>query len=66
MKWVEFTPMISIKGPKIAKFIEHHLIFHFGIPTQIVRDNGKKIKKEVSDLFKGYHIRISFLTPYNS
>lgn len=57
--------MISTKGPKIADFISHHIIDRFGIPAQIVTDNGKKFKnKEVLALCKAYHIRISFSTPY--
>lgn len=54
-------PMISIRGPKIAKFIEHHIIFHFRIFGQIITDNGKSFKnKEVLALCKGYHIQIVF------
>ena len=64
-KWVEDIPMISIKGPKIAKFISHHIIYRFSIPTQIITDNGKNFKnKEVLALCKAYHIWISFSTPY--
>lgn len=40
-KLVEAIPMISTKGPKIAEFIEHHIIYHFGISARIVIDNGK-------------------------
>lgn len=65
MKWVEAIPLISTNGPKIAKFIEHHLIYYFGILAQIVIDNGKNFKnKEVLALCKGYHIRINLSTPY--
>lgn len=57
--------MISTKGPKIAEFIEHHIICRFDILTQIVIDIGKNLKnKEVLGLCKGYHIRINFSTPY--
>jgi len=56
-KWVEEIPMISTKGMKIAKFIQNHIICHFGISDQIIIDNGKKIKnKEDQALCKGYHI----------
>jgi len=65
MKWVKAIPMISTKGPKIAEFILHLIICQFGIPTQIITDNGKKFKnKKVLALCKAYHIRISFSTPY--
>lgn len=57
--------MIPTKGPKIAKFIEHHIICRFGIPTQIVTNNGNNFKnKELLDLCKGYHIRINISTQY--
>jgi len=65
MKWVKFIPMISTKGPKIKECIEHHIIFHFRIPTQIIIDNGKNFKnKVVLTLCKGYHIRVRFSTSY--
>lgn len=64
-KWVEAIPMISTKGPKIVEFILHHLICQFGIPTQIIIDNGNNFKnKEVLALCKGYNIHISFSTRY--
>jgi len=64
-KWVEAIPMISMKGKKIPKFIENHIICHFGILAQIIIDNGKTFKnKEVQALCKGYHIRLSLSTPY--
>lgn len=64
-KWVEAIPMILIKGKNIIEFIEHHIIYRFKIPTQIIIDNIKNFKnKEVLALCKGYFIRISFLTPY--
>jgi len=44
MKWVQAIPMISTKGPKIDEFISHHIICRFGIPAQIVTDNGKNLK----------------------
>lgn len=61
--WVEVIPMISTKGPKIAKFIEHHIIYHFGILDQIIINNGNNFQnKEVLALCKWYHIWISFST----
>jgi len=64
-KWVETIPMNSTKGSKIKKFIEHHIIYCFRIPSQIITNNGKNFKnKEVLTLYKGYHIRISFSIPY--
>jgi len=64
-KWVEAMPIISKKEPKIAKFIENHIIYHFGIPAQIIIVNGKNFKnKEVLALYKVYHIQISLSMPY--
>jgi len=45
-KWVEAIPMISTKGMKIVEFIQKHIICYFGIPAQIIIDNGKKFKNK--------------------
>ena len=64
-KYVKAIPLILRKGLKIAEFIKHHIIFHFRIFSQIIIDNRNNFKnKEVLALCKGYHIRISFSTPY--
>jgi len=56
-KWVEAISMISTKRPKVVEFIQNHITYHFGIPTQIIIDNEKHFKnKEVQALCKEYHI----------
>lgn len=57
--------MYSTIGPCIVEFIENYIIYQFGIPTQIIIDNGKKFNnKYIKKLCEIYHIKKIFSTPY--
>ncbi|XP_020249430.1 uncharacterized protein LOC109826820 [Asparagus officinalis] len=39
-KWAEAVPLKEVKASDVVKFIKHHVVYRFGIPGQIVHDNG--------------------------
>ena len=39
-KWAEAIPLREVKASDVIKFVKHHVIYHFGVPRQIVHDNG--------------------------
>lgn len=64
-KWVEVEPLVSIIGPKIANFIDTHIIHRFGISHKIISDNGLCFKNQhVIALCNVYNIHHSFSTPH--
>lgn len=45
-KWAEAMPTLSNDGETAALFIFNHVIARFGIPKEIVTDNGTHFKKK--------------------
>jgi len=39
-KWAKIVPLKEVKTPNVIKFIKHHVLYHFGVPWQIVHDKG--------------------------
>jgi len=39
-KWAGAIPLKEVKTSEVIKFIKHHVIYRFGVPRQIVYDNG--------------------------
>jgi len=39
-KWAEAIPSREVKTSDVIKFVKYHVIYHFGVPRQIVHDNG--------------------------
>jgi len=39
-KWAEVIPLNEIKTSDMIKFIKHHVVYRFGVPRQIIHDNG--------------------------
>src|SRR5436189_4755094 len=39
-KWAEAIPLREVKTSDVIQFIKHHVIYRFGVPRQIVHDNG--------------------------
>ncbi|XP_026378637.1 uncharacterized protein LOC113273084 [Papaver somniferum] len=64
-KWVEAIYLRSTTGVTIAAFIKEYIICIFGVPKQIVIDNGTLFaKKHVTELLEEYDIKQVFSTPY--
>ncbi|GJX71018.1 reverse transcriptase domain-containing protein [Tanacetum coccineum] len=43
-KWIEAKPVATITGAQIKKFVWDNIVFRFGLPGEIVSDNGKQFR----------------------
>ena len=56
-KWAEAAPLAKITAKKIREFVFYRIICRFGIPAQLISDNGLQFaSKELSSLCDEYHI----------
>nr|GEW00656.1 reverse transcriptase domain-containing protein [Tanacetum cinerariifolium] len=42
MKWIEAKAVVTITGRQVKKFVWDNIVCHFGIPSEIISDNGKQ------------------------
>jgi hypothetical protein len=65
-KWIEAKPLVSITSVSIQKFFWQNIICRFGVPQEVVVDNGRQFD---SDVFKQYcHSignKVSFASAYH-
>ncbi|GKE42874.1 reverse transcriptase domain-containing protein, partial [Tanacetum coccineum] len=43
-KWIEAKPVMTITGNQVKKFIWDNIVCRFGLPGEIVSDNGKQFR----------------------
>ncbi|GJY96838.1 reverse transcriptase domain-containing protein [Tanacetum coccineum] len=43
-KWIEAKPVVTITGNKIKKFVCDNIVCKFGLPGEIISDNGKEFR----------------------
>jgi transposase InsO family protein len=43
-KWVEAKPLATITGQKVKRFVWENIMCRFGLPHEIVSDNGKQFE----------------------
>ncbi|XP_074301101.1 uncharacterized protein LOC141632453 [Silene latifolia] len=53
-KWIEAEAMIEVKEQQVISFIKRNIISRFGIPSEIICDNGSQF---ISDNTKGFCAR---------
>ena len=46
-KWVEVASYAILKAKHVARFIENNIICRFGVPQEIISDNGSHFEGEV-------------------
>lgn len=64
-KWVEAIPLTYTTVKWVSKFILNYIISHFGIPQDIMTDNGTPLKNlEVAILCRKFGITQHFSTKY--
>lgn len=65
-RWVEAKLVNSIAKQRIINFIFHNIIYHFGIPLQIIMDNGTHfIGKWLGKFCEDSGIKLSFAPMYH-
>ena len=63
-KWIEAEALSRITDLQIRKFIWTNVITRFGVPEEIVTDNGPQFKSHnFKEFYKDWGIRLSFATP---
>jgi len=64
-KWVKAEAFAEIKASTVVKFIMKNIITRFGIPRDIVTDNGPQfIAQELEDMCSKYRINLHHSSPY--
>ncbi|KAL0401373.1 UNVERIFIED_CONTAM: hypothetical protein Slati_4167200 [Sesamum latifolium] len=62
-KWVEAEPLARITEGEVMKFIWKNIVCRFGIPREIISDNGHQFKgRRIQKWCQGLHIKKRFTT----
>ena len=46
-RWAEALPLREVTGEIVARFVRHHIIYRYGVPSRIISDNGTPFKNQV-------------------
>ncbi|GKU89774.1 hypothetical protein SLEP1_g3868 [Rubroshorea leprosula] len=66
IKWVEARPLSSLTSKKIEDFVFGSIICRYGIPNQIVADNGPQFNcTSFRDFCSSYGIKLQFTSVYH-
>ncbi|XP_077226343.1 uncharacterized protein LOC143859575 [Tasmannia lanceolata] len=63
-KWIEAASYASITSNTVAKFIRANIICRYGVPHELISDNGSHFKKEVVHLCEEFKIKHHKSSPY--
>jgi len=63
-KWVEMTSYFMLKAKHVARLIKNNIICRYGVPQEIISDNGSHFKGEVKTIMELYNIEHHKSTPY--
>ncbi|GMP66936.1 hypothetical protein CsSME_00027088 [Camellia sinensis var. sinensis] len=55
-KWVEAQSYSVLKTSHVAKFIKNNIICRYGVPNELISDNGSHFKGEVAVLLEKYNV----------
>ncbi|KAL0427859.1 UNVERIFIED_CONTAM: hypothetical protein Slati_2960700 [Sesamum latifolium] len=62
-KWAEAEPLARIAEGEVMKFIWKNIVCRFGIPREIISDNGRQFQgRRIQEWCQGLHIRQRFTT----
>jgi transposase InsO family protein len=63
-KWVEATSFSILKAKHVARFIESNIICSYGVPHEIISDNGMHFEDEVQRILQKYGVKHHKSSPY--
>jgi len=63
-KWVEATSFKTLNAKKVAQFIQLNIIFRYGVPHEVISDNGHHFQKETHELLQRYSMVHHLSSPY--
>ena len=63
-KWVEAASYFELKAKHVAWFIENNIICRYGVPQEIISDNGSHFEGEVRKITKLYNTEHHKFAPY--
>ncbi|KAL0394717.1 UNVERIFIED_CONTAM: hypothetical protein Slati_4437900 [Sesamum latifolium] len=60
-KWVKAEPLARITEEEVMKFIWKNIVCHFGVPREIISDNGRQFQgRRIHEWCQGLHIKQRF------
>ncbi|GKB21124.1 reverse transcriptase domain-containing protein [Tanacetum coccineum] len=62
-KWIEAKAVAAISGSQMKKFVWDNIVCHFGLPREIVSDNGKQFS---GDPFKDWCEKLNIIQRFAS
>ena len=62
-KWVKADSYFVLKAKHVAQFLENNIICRFGVPQEIITDNGSHFKGEVRRVMEEYGIEHHKFSP---
>ncbi|GKE23475.1 reverse transcriptase domain-containing protein, partial [Tanacetum coccineum] len=57
-KWIEAKPVATITGNQVKKFVWDNIVCRFGLPGEIISDNGKQFRDNPFKDWEGIKARI--------
>ena len=63
-KWVETAFYSILRAKHVAQFLENNIICQFGVPQEIISDNGSHFEGEVWRIMELYNIEHYKSSPY--
>lgn len=65
-KWAEAEPVKSINQDNAVKFVFRNIVYKFGVPIQIITDNGTQFTGKAMNFFcKDSNIKLSFASVHH-
>ena len=65
-KWVEEASYSILKARHVARFLENNIICRYGVPQEIIFNNGSHFEDEVRRIMEKYRIEHHKSSPYQS
>ena len=65
-RWVEAASFSILKTKHVARFTENNIICSYGVPHEIISDNGMHFEDEVQRILQKYGVKHHKSSPYRS